>query len=92
LSTTDSIISDFLFTKSIFIKNDSYNLLFEPSDFSNNTIIGIESVNEIDNVKNIKIVTKNLEDYINEKLEEYDDSKAISQIPTGSIIHHHALL
>lgn len=92
LSTTDSIISNFLFAKSIFIKNDSYNLLFEPSDFSNNTIIGIESVNEIDNVKNIKIVTKNLEDYINEKLKEYDDSKAISQIPTGSIIHHHALL
>lgn len=71
----------------IFIDKNSYKLSFEPHEKLEKGSVLMVTSKENDTYK---ITTHNLNKFIADKLKEFDDSKEIAQIPTGTVIQHYS--
>ena len=81
ITTQNASLSDILIDK------NSYKLSFEPHEKLENGSVLMVTSKENDTYK---ITTYNLNKFIADKLKEFDDSKEIAQIPTGTVIHHYS--
>lgn len=81
ITTQNASLSDILIDK------NSYKLSFEPHEKLENGSVLMVTSKENDTYK---ITTYNLNKFITDKLKEFDDSKEIAQIPTGTVIQYYS--